>query len=82
MTEEEIRAKVFENNRKFALVDERARLVRELGQRLIAKGMSFLAFVKANPSCPKLVKAIVDTFEGFRDQAVYKGRQVFFYKRA
>ena len=82
VTEQEIRKKVFNNNQKFALVDERARLVREVGQRLLDADKTFLSFVQANTSCPKLVKSIVDTFEGFRDQAIYKGRQVFFYKRA
>lgn len=38
--------------------------------------------MESNKSCPRLVKALVNTFEGFRDQAIYKGRQVFFYKRA
>ena len=82
VTESEIRRKVFNNNSKFALVDERARLVREIGQRLVDSNQTFLSFVQENTSCPRLVKAIVDTFEGFRDQATYKGRQVFFYKRA
>ena len=82
VTEEEIRAKVFANNQSFALVDERARLVREVGQRLLDLNLTFINFVELNKSCPRLVKAVVDTFEGFRDQAIYKGRQVFFYKRA
>lgn len=34
VSEEEIREKVFASNQSFALVDERARLVREVGQRL------------------------------------------------
>ena len=67
VTESEIREKVFDGNEKFALVDERARLVRQLGQRVKETGMSLLALVRANSSCPKLAKAIVDTFEGFRD---------------
>lgn len=74
VTEAEIRDKVFASNQSFALVDERARLVREVGLRLLQTGNSFLSFVQANTSCPRLVKAIVDAFEGFRDQAIYKGR--------
>ena len=35
VTEDEIRQNVFDGNQKFALVDERARLVRELGQRML-----------------------------------------------
>lgn len=74
VTEAEIRQRVFAGNTKFALVDERARLVREVGQRLLERQMNFEGFVRANLSCTKLVKAIIDTFEGFRDQAIYKGR--------
>ena len=44
--------------------------------------MNFEGFVRANLSCPRLVKSIIDNFTGFRDQAIYKGRQIFFYKRA
>ena len=32
--------------------------------------------------CPTVVKMIVSNFSGFRDEAIYKGEQVFFYKRA
>ena len=45
VTEQEIRKKVFNNNQKFALVDERARLVREVGQRLLDADKTFLSFV-------------------------------------
>ena len=82
VTEQEIRTKVFDDNASFCLMDERARLVRQLGIRLREKNLSFLEFVLANQSCPLLVKALVDTFEGFRDQAIFRGRQVYFYKRA
>lgn len=34
VTEEEIRQKVYDGNEKFALVDERARLVRQLGSQM------------------------------------------------
>ena len=68
VTEQEIREKVFDNNSQFCLVDERARLVRQLGLRIQESAtQTFLSFVEANTSCPRLVKAIVDTFEGFRD---------------
>lgn len=82
VTEQQVRELVFAGNEKFALVDERARLVREVGQHLLSSQMTFEGFVSSNLSCTRLVKAIIDTFDGFRDQAIYKGRQVFFYKRA
>ena len=40
VTEQEIREKVFNGNELFALVDERARLVREIGQHLQATSTS------------------------------------------
>ena len=42
--------------------------------------MDFLA--KAEFNCPKIVDLVVKTFPGFRDQAIYHGIQIFFYKRA
>ena len=45
VTEQEIREKVFDGNTNFALIDERARLVREIGCRLSEKQMSFVQFV-------------------------------------
>jgi hypothetical protein len=37
---------------------------------------------QANFSCSKFVELVVKHFSGFRDEAIYKGEQVFFYKRA
>ena len=37
---------------------------------------------KARGSAVRLVDLIAASFPGFRDQAVYRGRQVFLYKRA
>ena len=45
VTEDEIRAKVFDSNAKFALVDERARLVRQVGSVLRERGQTFAQFV-------------------------------------
>ena len=42
--------------------------------------MAFLAEAEFN--CPKIVDLVVKTLPGFRDQAIYAGVQVFFYKRA
>ena len=36
----------------------------------------------SNYDCGKLVELIVQYLPGFRDEAIYEGRQVFFYKRA
>ena len=32
--------------------------------------------------CPKIVDLVVQKIPGFRDEAIYNGEQVFFYKRA
>lgn len=37
---------------------------------------------KAHQSAVRLVDLIAASFPGFRDQTVYQGKQVFFYKRA
>jgi len=62
------------------LLDERARLLREVGNNIPGGFMAFLA--EAEFDCPKIVDLVVRTLPGFRDQAIYAGIQVFFYKRA
>ena len=76
-----MRQHIFDGNEKFALVDERARLLRELGTELVKRGFgevaggSFKEFIsKSGYNAPNLVKQILDTFAGFRDQAIYQGR--------
>ena len=62
---------------------ERSRLVNQIAKRLISTKLTFIDFVASyDYDCPRLVSAIVECFPGFRDQAVYNGQQVFFYKRA
>lgn len=76
--------KVFNTEPHFCLIDERVRIVREMAfviQRDYES--SFEQFVqKSNYDCVKLVDMIVSSFSGFRDEAIFKGKQVFFYKRA
>eukprot|EP00892_Ulva_mutabilis_P007559 jgi/Ulvmu1/5175/UM021_0192.1 len=66
------------------LEEERARLLREVGQVLQSKfsGKVSNLIRKASHSAVHLVTLIAESFPGFRDHAVYNGRQVFFYKRA
>ena len=84
VTEEQLRLKVFDTTPAFCLVDERARLLRELGQVMDESFEgSFVKFVEASGyDCGKLVEMIVQYLPGFRDEAIYCGRQIFFYKRA
>lgn len=83
MTEEELR-EIYSGLEDLPLADERARLIRELGQVVLdsfdGKFESLLA--SAEGSSAKLVDILVKNITGFRDEATFKGRQCFFYKRA
>jgi hypothetical protein len=45
-------------------------------------GSAAVLVKRAQKSAVKLVDLIAASFPGYRDQAVYRGMQVFFYKRA
>jgi hypothetical protein len=66
------------------MADERVQKVNELGAKLLKsfEGKAMNVVRAAENSATKLVDLVVESFPGFRDHAVYKGRQVFFYKRA
>ncbi|KAL3675705.1 hypothetical protein R1sor_025653 [Riccia sorocarpa] len=70
--------------RRLPLEDERARLLRELGFVLAKhfEGSAAKLVEKANKSAIELVELVAGHFPGFRDHTVYKGKQVFIYKRA
>lgn len=63
---------------------ERARLVRECGKSLAAHfgGLAANLVRSAGKSAARLVGLVTSNFPGFRDSAVYRGRQVFFNKRS
>ncbi|KAJ1697476.1 hypothetical protein LUZ63_005988 [Rhynchospora breviuscula] len=64
--------------------EERVRLLHEVGQELERSfGGEAANLVKSSGnSAATLVKLIARHFPGFRDHALYKGRQIFLYKRA
>jgi hypothetical protein len=66
------------------LADERVRLLRELGQVLVSRfrGEATALVAAAGGSAERLVSLLAAELPGFRDHAVYRGRQVFLYKRA
>ena len=70
--------------RSVPLAGERARLLRELGSALTLhfNGQAAELILQAKQSAPALVSLITATLPGFRDHTVYRGRQVFFCKRA
>ncbi|GAB4820369.1 hypothetical protein N2152v2_007415 [Parachlorella kessleri] len=70
--------------RALPLQEERARLLREVGQGLLQgyEGQASNLIHAAGRSAARLVELVTAAFPGFRDHTIYRGRQVFFYKRA
>lgn len=70
--------------RPLPLEDERVRLLHEVGMELEKSfGGKAVNIVEASgKSAVSLVAIIARHFPGFRDHSVYKGHQVFLYKRA
>lgn len=70
--------------RRLPLEDERVRLLHEVGRELERnfKGKASNLVESCGKSAVKLVALITRCFPGFRDHSVYKGHQVFLYKRA
>ncbi|KAM7520407.1 hypothetical protein LguiB_019369 [Lonicera macranthoides] len=66
------------------LEDERVRLMHEVGLELERSfdGKASNLVESSGKSATKLVALIASHFPGFRDHTVYKGHQVFLYKRA
>lgn len=70
--------------RPLPLEDERVRLLREVGLELEKnfEGKASNLVDSCGKSAEKLVTLVTRHFPGFRDHSVYKGHQVFLYKRA
>ncbi|XP_024401979.1 uncharacterized protein [Physcomitrium patens] len=70
--------------RPLPLEDERVRLLHEVGTELERSfhGKAVNLVTAANGSAVALVDLVTKHFPGFRDHSVYKGHQVFLYKRA
>ncbi|KAL8099265.1 uncharacterized protein LOC141685505 [Apium graveolens] len=66
------------------LEDERVRLIHEVGFELEKsfEGKASKLVESCGKSAEKLVALVTRFFPGFRDHTVYKGHQVFLYKRA
>ena len=77
-------AYIFGNNEDFPLIDERLRSVRELGATVCDKfnGSFEELLVSCDWDCEKLAAWLGRNVSTFGDTSLYKGRQVFFYKRA
>ncbi|CAA0841042.1 Unknown protein [Striga hermonthica] len=70
--------------RPLPLEDERVRLIHEVGFELERSfdGKASKIVESSEKSAAKLVALITSHFPGFRDHTVYKGHQIFLYKRA
>lgn len=70
--------------RPLPLEDERVRLLHEVGIELERNfdGKASNLVEQSGKSAMNLVALVARHFPGFRDHSVYKGRQVFLYKRA
>jgi Potential Queuosine, Q, salvage protein family len=84
VTKQQLIDRVFIGKDKFALLEERARIVREVGTVIDTEYEgSFIKYLEgAEWDAPRLVRQIGKDLTGFRDEAIYNGEQVFFYKRA
>lgn len=83
MTSKELAEHVFERE-DIPLIEERARILREVGVIVQSKfDSSFSNIVKsANKSAACLLSILTNNFPNFQDHAIYKGHQIHFYKRA
>uniref|UniRef100_A0A7S2RJ48 Queuosine 5'-phosphate N-glycosylase/hydrolase n=1 Tax=Mucochytrium quahogii TaxID=96639 RepID=A0A7S2RJ48_9STRA len=65
------------------LLKERVRLLKELGQGLREnfQGQALNVVKAAHYDSLQLAQLVIDNFPGFRDQAMFKGHDVFLYKR-
>jgi hypothetical protein len=83
MTEVTLR-KLLGGTGRLPLFDERVDALNELGQVLLADyGGKAVNFVEeASGSAVRLARLLTQALSSFRDQAVFQGRPVYFYKRA
>jgi len=66
------------------LIEERARLIREIGIALLRyfDGKAANLVKAAEKKASNLVRLVTSSFSGFRDHCIYEGKQIFLYKRA
>ncbi|XP_038626021.1 queuosine salvage protein [Tachyglossus aculeatus] len=66
------------------LIQERHRILNETGRILLDRfGGSFLHCVReSGPSALGLMRLVVESFPSYRDEAVFQGKRISFYKRA
>jgi hypothetical protein len=77
-------AKILEGNTQIPLFQERLKILRDVGNILIKKfdGDFTNVIKKANGDSQKLLELIFENFPSFEDSSIYKGKTIYFYKRA
>lgn len=77
-------ARILRGNTQIPLFEERLNIVREVGSVLSKKfeGKFSNLIRKSENDVIKLLNLIVTNFKSFNDFSKYKGKEVFFYKRA
>ncbi len=75
---------ILDGENEIPLIEERVRILREAGAVLQKKydGQAARLVERAERSAVRLVELLVQDFSSFRDEALYRGRRVYFYKRA
>lgn len=76
--------KVIRGNVRIPLFEERLEILREVGKVVSEKlnGNFSILFKRANNDAIKLLDLIISHFPSFEDSSLYKGKRVYFYKRA
>lgn len=77
-------ANILRANVEIPLLDERLKTINQVGSVLTKKyNADFSNMInEAGKDASKMVKLIVENFPSFDDTSVYKGKTIFFYKRA
>nr|BAL58681.1 hypothetical conserved protein [Candidatus Acetothermum autotrophicum] len=75
---------ILDGENEIPLLDERVEILRECGAALQSRydGQASKLVERAERSVVRLVDLLAQDFSSFRDEASYRGRTVYFYKRA
>lgn len=77
-------SKILRGNTEIPLLEERWKILREIGANMVAKysGKVSSLIKGAEGDAQKLVELIVENFPSFSDTSSYKDKKIYFYKRA
>ena len=77
-------ANILRGNTEIPLLEERWKILREIGTTMVAKysGKASNLIAEAQGNSQNLVELIVQNFPSFSDTSLYKEKEIYFYKRA